>query len=172
MGKLKTTLFALIAAFSLTAVAETKIAVVDMERAIVSSEMWKQHSEAAVADSNLAKLAAERDGLVADAQKLQKDFETNNLSWDDAKKAKANREMESFRADLQLLERKIQAEQRVVQQTTLQAIQPVAFEQLQALIDEEKVELLLKKDAVWSNGAGLDITNKLIDRINKSAADK
>ncbi|UTW46194.1 OmpH family outer membrane protein [bacterium SCSIO 12696] len=170
MGKFKTTVFALIALFSVAAAAESKIAVCDLGKAITSSELAKKRYEELAAESNLAKLKAESDGIVADAQKLQKDFETNNLSWDDQKKAKANREMEAYKADLQLLERKFQAEQQAVQRALLQEIQPIAFEQLQALIDEEKIDILINKEAaLWNNGA-VDITNKLIDRINKSSA--
>ena len=107
---------------------------------------------------------------MADAQKLQKDFETNSLSWDEQRKAKADREMKSYQADLQLLERKFQAEQQAVQRALLQELQPIASEQLQALIEEEKIDILINKEAtLWNNGA-VDITNKLIDRINKSSA--
>ncbi|MCV6606167.1 MAG: OmpH family outer membrane protein [Porticoccaceae bacterium] len=168
MATLKTTFFALIALFSLTAAAETKIAVCDLAKAITSSELAQKRLDELAAESNLAKLKAEFDGKLADAQGLQKEFETNSLSWDDAKKAKTNRELESYKADLALLQRKLQAEQQAVQQSLLQEIQPVAFEQLQAVIDEEKIDILINKEAaLWNNGS-VDITNKLIDRINKS----
>ena len=172
MGYIKTCVFALATVFSLGAMAEVKIAICDYGTAMLSSDMAKNRYEELVAESNLGKLRAEHDGKVADGQALQKEYEANNLSWDDQRKARYKRDLEGVAADVELIRRKIQAEQQAAQQALVQEIQPVAYEQLDLIIKEEKIDVLLKKDAVlWSTGA-IDITNKLVDRLNKVAAEK
>lgn len=167
MSFMKTSIFVAIALFSLSAAAE-KIAVCDLGRAITSNDLAKKRFEELASESNLAKLKAESEGIVADATKLQKDFETNNLSWDEPRKARASREMEAYKADLQLLDRKLQAEHKAVNTQVLQEVQPIALEHLQSLIDEGKIDILISKEASLWNKGSVDITNKLIDRINKA----
>ena len=176
MGYIKTAVISLVVLCSLSvsaaATAETKIAVCDLAKAILGSEAAIKRGEELVAESNLAKLQARDEGIVADMEALKKDFDANSLSWDDARKAKAQREMTSYQSERQLLQRDAQSEQQAIQQTLVSEFQPVASELLQVILDEEKIDLLLKKEAVhWSKGA-LDITNKLIDRINKKSGIK
>ena len=151
--------------------AETKIAVCNYS-AVLYSDLAKNRYEELKAQSNLGKLQAERDGKVADAQAMQKEYEANNLSWDEQRKAKYQRDISGLAADVQLIERKMQEELKAVNGLLSKEIEPVVAEQVQALIDEEKIDILLRKQAtLWNTGA-VDITNKLIDRLNKVAAGK
>lgn len=173
MGYIKTFVFALAALLSLGAMAETKIAVCDVLMAISAADKAKKRFNELVAESNLGKMQAEADGKIADGQAMQKDHDDNNLNWDEQRKARYKRDMEGIRADIELIGRKMQAERQALQATVFQELQPIALEQLDILIKEEKIEILLKKEAVLWNVGAVDITNKLIDRINKvSATDK
>ena len=174
MNYIKTAVFSLIAvcgmSVSFAATAEAKIAICDIGRAIVGSEMAQKRFEVLSGESNLGKMKAKSDGIIADMDALKKDFDTNNLSWDQARKDKAQREMTSYQAELQLLERDFKVEQQSVQQSVIREIEPVVFELLQVIIDEEKIDVLMKKEAILWNKGAFDITDKLIDRINKSAS--
>lgn len=172
MGKMKSVVFALVALFSVGAMAQGKIAVCDVGAAIFQSDMAQARIKELGAQSNMSSLQAEMEGKRADAEALQKDKEANGMAWNDQQKADYAKNMEYIRADVQLIQRKMQAEQKALQQQIFQEVRPKALEQLDLLIKEEGVDVLLNREAViWANTA-TDLTSKLVDRINKAAAAK
>jgi outer membrane protein len=169
---LKVVIFSLIALMSVSAMAEQKIAVLDFAQAIFKSDLAVKRIEALKSESGLATMQAEYDAKISDVKSLQKDAETNSMTWSADQSAAAQKKMEYLRADLELIGRKIQAEQKAVQQSILQEIQPVASKELESLLKAEGINILIRSDAVvWQDGDS-DITNKLITRLNKATAKK
>lgn len=169
---MKSVIFALAAVFSMGAMAQEKVAVCDIMQAIFASDPAQARAKELEASSNLTTLQAEGESKVAKFKKLQEDKEKNHLSWDDQKKKSYNTEVEYLRADIELIQQKMKNEQQSMQQQIGAELQPVALAELDALIKEEKIDLLLRKEAVLWSGPATDVTNKLIDRINKTAGKK
>jgi outer membrane protein len=167
---LKVVIFSLVALMSVSAMAETKVAVLDFAQAVFKSDIAIKRIESLKSESNLATMQAEYDAKISDVKKLQKDAETNSMTWSAEQNADAQKKMEYFRADLELIGRKIQAEQKAVQQSILQEVQPLASKELEALVKEEGINILLHSDSTIWQDPSADITNKLIDRLNKVTA--
>jgi len=169
---LKVVIFSLVALISVSAMAETKIAILDFAQAVFKSDLAVKRIEALKSESNLATMQAEYDAKISEVKSLQKDAETNSMTWSAEQNADAQKKMEYFRADLELIGRKMKTEQNAVQQSILQEVQPLASKELEGLLKEEGVNILLRSDAVlWQDGVS-DITSKLIDRLNKATAAK
>ena len=75
--------------------------------------------------------------------------------------------MEYAKADAELAGRKIQAEQKQLQQQIMQELGPKAQEALQEVVKEEGITILLRSDAVMLAGPESNITAKVADRLNK-----
>lgn len=149
------------------AVAENGIAVVDVARAIFSTEVAKKRQEEMQRASEFATQQAKYDSLAADMKALQKEVEGKAMTLSQDKAAEYQKKMEYLRADLELVSRKLQAEVKETQNRVMQELQPKALEAVKELVAEEKITLLLQREAVISATPEMDVTAKLIDRINK-----
>lgn len=172
MRSIKQIVLVLLAAFSVGAYAESKIAVVDVGAAIFNSEIAKTRIKELESQSSLGTLQAEYEGKMAEVQALQKDADANGLSWSDEQKVKYKNDLDYLAADVDLIKRKVQKEKQVIQQKILEEVRPTAVEQLDALVKEEGVEILLRSEAVFWSAPAPNLTSKLIDRINKAKAAK
>lgn len=149
------------------AVADNGIAVVDVARAIFSTEVAKKRQEEMQRASEFATQQAKYDSLAADMKALQKEVEGKAMTLSQDKAAEYQKKMEYLRADLELVSRKLQAEVKDTQNRVMQELQPRALEAVKELVAEEKITLLLQREAVISATPEMDVTAKLIDRINK-----
>jgi outer membrane protein len=153
--------------FSGTVVAETRIAVVDVARAIFSTEIARQRQEEVQTGSEFATQQAKGDSLNADMKALQKEVSGKGMTLSPEQAAEYQKKMEYIRADLELVSRKIQAEMKELQNSILKELQPKALEAVKELVTEEEITLLLQREAVISADPAMDLTSKLIDRMNK-----
>lgn len=149
------------------AFAETGIGVVDVARAIFSTEVAKQRQQEMQQATEFSSQQAKYDSLGADMKALQKEIEGKAMTLSQEQAAEYKKKMEYLRADLELVSRKIQAEIKETQNRILQELQPKALEAVKELVAEEKISLLLQREAVISATPEMDLTAKLIDRMNK-----
>ena len=89
------------------------------------------------------------------------------MTWSQEQAEEAQKKMEYYRADLELITRKIKADQKDLQNSIVQELRPKAAEALQEVVDEEGIVLLINAEAVVTAAPSLDITDKLTDRLNK-----
>lgn len=156
--------------FSAGALAETKIAVVDVARAIFSTEVAKKRQKEMQAGSEFSTQQAKYDSLAADMKALQKEVEGKAMTLSKEQAADYQKKMEYLRADLDLVSRKLQAEIQSLQNRIMQELQPKALEAVKELVTEEQITLLLQREAVISATPEMDLTSKLIDRLNNKSS--
>lgn len=160
------TLLLLIGFFSLSALAETKIGVVDLGAAIFSSEVAKQRLQDLQKGSEYAGLQAKYDSTAADIKALQKDAESKSMTWSEDQKAEFQKKMEYLRAEIELTARKLETEVRDLQNSIVKELQPKALEALQELVTQEGIDVLIRADAVLMAKPELNITAKVTERLN------
>jgi len=151
---------------------EAKIAVVDIGKAIFATEVAKTRIDQLKANSDYAGLQAKYDSTTADLQALSKDAEGKSMTWSRDQMAEYQKKVEYLRADLQLTAQKLDSEIKSLQNGILQELQPKALESLKELVEEEKITLLLRADAVLVADPGLNLTAKLMERRNKKTKTK
>lgn len=152
------------------ALAETKIAVVDVARAIFSTEIAKQRQKEMQAGSDFSTQQAKYDSLAADMKALQKEVEGKAMTLSKEQATEYQKKMEYLRADLELVSRKLQAEIQALQNRIMEELQPKALEAVKDLVTEEQITLLLQREAVISATPEMDLTSKLIDRLNNKSS--
>ena len=158
---------AMAASLSMASVAEDKIAVVDIEGAIFSSNVAQERVKEAQSSADFVSLKAKYESSIADLQALAKEAESKRLTWSKEQALDHQKKMEYAKADADLARQKIQSEQQQLQQQIIQELGPKAQEALQEVIKEEGVTILLRADAVLLAGANSNLTAKLADRLNK-----
>jgi outer membrane protein len=146
---------------------EGNIAVVNFGQAIFGTDVAKARLEQKKGESDFASLQAKYESTVSEMKALKQEMDSQGMTWSQEQAAEAQKKMEYLRADLELITRKIQADQKDLQNSIVQELRPKAAEALQEIIDEEGIVLLLSAEAVVTAAPSLDVTAKLTDRLNK-----
>jgi outer membrane protein len=150
--------------------AGSKIAVVDMERALFQSEGAKA-SFKQVEDQfgdDLGKIKQLEKDMLASKEKLDKD----GAIMSDDEQRKVRNEIKEQQSEFKFFAGKLQqAEQQWRQQffrANLSRLQDI----LKALIEAEKVDIVLNGQAVIHVVPDLDLTKKLLNKLNEASAAK
>ena len=171
MYNLKAVALALVVGFSgtvsMAAVAADKIAVVDIARAIFSSNLAQARLKEAETGADFVALRAKYESSTADLQALAKEAESKRLTWSQEQAVAHQKKMEYAKADAELAGRKIQAEQKQLQQKIMQDLGPIAQQALQEVIAEEGVTILLRAESVMIASPESNLTAKVADRLNQ-----
>ncbi|MEH6582823.1 MAG: OmpH family outer membrane protein [Halioglobus sp.] len=147
--------------------AQGKIAVVNVQEAILQTDV-AQKRLAAVRDqedyksdkAEYDRLKDEFDGLV---QKLQKDMAVMSQEQQKA----ARQKLTTKQGDLEHVTGKLQQAEQSAGQAILQEMSPTVQEVLRDLIATEGIGLLLQRNSVIHADAGYSITAKVTDKLNQ-----
>lgn len=156
---------ALLAMTATFAHAEMKIAVVDMQRAVLASDEAKTAVEKFRAEKQsdidtITKLETELKGI---QDKIAKDGEI--MSEDERRKLKNSFEEKAttYKFHRQNMQK---AEQQELQ-SLAQMMEPKMQAALKAIIDEKKYDLVLRPETIIYNAPGTDITKLLLEKLNE-----
>ena len=173
MGNVKALVLVVLAGLSalisVSATAEAKIAVIDINSAIFASEPAQARVKQAIESADFVALKAKLEGASADFQALAKEAESKRLTWSQEEAAAHQKKMEYVKADAELANRKIQAERQQLQQNIQQEFMPQLQTAIQEIVKEEGITILLRQEAVITAAAENNLTPKVIDRLNKAA---
>ena len=164
----KATLAAAALVFSTAAMAGDKVAVFDLQAAILSTNVAKAQVKKLQANSDYAAMQAKFESLKSDLQGLAKDAEKNGMTWSQDQQQAQRKKMEYKRADLELAAKKLQAEKNAAVQRIMQELAPKAKTVLNQLITAEGIGLVLDSKVAYYAEGSFDITSKVTDKLNKS----
>lgn len=148
--------------------AEGKIAVFNLQGAILSTDAAQQQIKEFESKASYADLKANFEQLRVDLQKLNEEAQKNGATWSDERKVEQRKQMEYKRADLELVAKKLQGENQAFVEKILQANAERARTIVQDLIQSEGIGLVLNAESVTYANASYDLTAKITDRLNKS----
>ncbi|WP_396589043.1 OmpH family outer membrane protein [Bermanella sp. R86510] len=152
------------------AMAETNIAVVDMERALFQSEGAKA-SFKQVEDQfgdDLEKLKALEQDMLDVQQKMQKD----GAIMSDDEQRKLRNTVKEKQSEYQFFAGKLQKAEQEWRQQFFRASLPRMQTIMKELIEKEEVDLVLNGQAVIHVTPDLDLTKKLLNELNKASSAK
>ncbi|HEY7884407.1 MAG TPA: OmpH family outer membrane protein [Cellvibrionaceae bacterium] len=168
MNNIKSWLFgASLLVLSGFAVAE-KIAVLDMQSAMMGTDVAKQRIEALQKNPEFVALRARLESLVADITALQQTAEKDGMTWSEEQLAEHRKKIEYLRADYELAGNKLQSEQQQVLQRVQQQLSPKIAPVLDQLIKDEKIGLIINAQSVFHASGEYDITAKVAEGLNKA----
>ncbi len=145
------------------------IAVIDVARAIFSTELSKVRQQEMKSAPGFVSLQTEYDNINADIKAVQKEVESKKLTLSQEQAAEYKKKMEYLGADMELVSRKLQTEIKSLQSKIMKELQPTALKSVNELVEENKITLLLQREAVIFATPEKDLTGKLVDRMNRNA---
>ncbi|MEX0943592.1 MAG: OmpH family outer membrane protein [Pseudomonadales bacterium] len=148
-----------------SAVAEVKIAVVDVQSAILNSEEAKRllaqiQSEFKSEEDEIRKLQSEAAELM---QRLQKDADVMS----DAEKRRAQQSIESKNNDFVYLRQKLQRRIEERQGELFAGVDQKVQTAIEELVRSEDYDLILPRQAALYVGDVYNVTNKVTEKLNR-----
>lgn len=167
MQKMKA-LFVLMVTIPMMTFAAEKVAYVEIGPIITGSEAAMARGKQLVEQADYVALTARLEGLQADLKAMQEEA-SKALGWSDEQNADFAKKFEYTKADFQLEGKKLQAEQKQIQQTIVTEFQGKALAAVDEVAKSEGITMVVRSESlIWGNPE-VDITAKVLDLLNKKA---
>jgi outer membrane protein len=157
-------------ALPLSGWAQGKIAVVNVQEAILQTDMAQKYMTDVRNQDDYKADKAEFDRLKAELDTLIKDFQKDAAVMSQEQQLAARKKLASKQADLEHVTGKLQKAEQQAGQALLQQMSPRVQEVLRDLIATEGIGLLLQRASVIHADAGYSITAKVTDKLNQLPA--
>lgn len=159
-------LFALTAlSFASTAQAELKIGLVDMRAALFSSDAAKEFTEEMVKKYKQQDLEVRAVG--EDGQKLELRLKNDAAIMSDSERNKLASELETKIQEYKFLKGKLDKALAEKRQEFLNDSKPKIDQAINDLVKEEKLDILMPREAALYADPKMDFTDKIIKKLNK-----
>lgn len=152
------------------AAAQGRIAVVNLEEAILQTDEAQQKLNALRETEDYKSDKAELDKLQAEREELIKEVQNDLAVMSVEQQQQARKRLASKNADLEHVVRKLQQAEQLLGQELLQEMTPKVQAVLRELIQSEGIGLLLQRSAVIHADNGFSITAKVTDKLNQMGA--
>lgn len=153
-------------AISGAALAQSKVAVFNLQAAIMSTDTAKSKVNALKTSSEYSSLQSSAESIRAELQKLAEDAQKNSMTWSEEQKAEQQRKMEFKRSDFETTVKKMRAMEAQVGQEIQKVMAPKAKNALEAIIKDQKLDLVLDAGSVYYAGPDIDLTEAVVKRMN------
>ena len=155
---------------SLTAVAEGKIAVVNLQEAIMQTDEAQGRLNGLLSQADFSADKADFDKLKKEHEDLVKQLQNDIAVMSAEQQQAARKKLANKQADIEHIGRKLNAAQQELAQTLLQEMAPKVNAVLRDLIQSEGIGLLLQNTVVIHADTSFNITAKVTDKLNQNAA--
>ena len=152
------------------AAAQGRIAVVNLEEAILQTDEAQQRLSALRETEDYKSDKAELDNLQAEREALIKEVQNDIAVMSAEQQQQARKRLASKNADLEHVLRKLQQAEQQLGQDLLREMTPKVQAVLRELIQSEGIGLLLQQSAVIHADNGFSVTAKVTDKLNQMAA--
>ncbi len=168
MSKLIKVVFAVLA-FSVSTLgwAAGKIAVVDVQGAILQTDVAQKRLGEVRDKADYKKNKAEADRLKSEGEALFKTFKKDEAVMSLEQKSAAEKKLSGIQDDFRIVVEKMQQAEQSVARELLQDMAPKAQEALRDIIKAESIGLLLQGNAVIHAEDSYIVTSKVTDKLNQ-----
>jgi len=164
---LKAALAVLVCSVSTLALAEGKIAVFDLQSAILQTDAAQERLKEVRAQDEYKKNKAEFDKIKSEGEELVKTYQKDSAIMSEEQKVAAQQKITSMQEDLEHVAGKLQQAEQAAAQELFQEMGPKVQEVLREIIEKEGVGLLLQRQAVIHAEPSYSITAKVTDKLNQ-----
>lgn len=165
MKQIKLALAVILTVLSCSTFAAQKVAVVNVQEAITKSEsakLWLQNFETEHATEQ-----ADLRVLESEIKAMQERFKKDQAILSEEEKIKANKDMQDKYEELQFRGKKLQKEFKQAQQELLKSMLPKVNTAISQLMEKNDFDIILRSEAALSVSPKLDITQQVIEQLNK-----
>ena len=160
----------LLVALPTLATAQGKIAVVDLETAILQTDFAQQRLTEFEAGEDFAADRTEFEGLREELDELVQNFQRDQAAMSEDQQVAARQKLASKQSDIEYVAKKLQSLKQQNAQRVFQELAPKAREVLRDIIATEGIGLLLQQQTVIHADLGYSITAKVTDKLNQLPA--
>ena len=154
------------------AMAQGKIAVVNLEEAILQTDLAQQRLAEFEKNEDFTSDKNEFESLREELDKLVQDFQRDQAAMSEDQMVAARQKVSSKNSDLEYVSKKLQTLQQQNAQRVFQELAPKAREVLRDIITTEQIGLLLQQQGVIHADLGYSITAKVTDKLNQLPAEE
>ncbi len=154
--------------FSGGVLAESKIVVLDLQEAMLNTQLAQQRIAALDRSPEVSALRARLESLEADIRALGDTAEKESMTWSETERDENRRRMESLRSDYESAATRLQREGQAVLQRVAQELTPKTRTVLEQLIAAENIGMVLSSQAVYHATAAYDITERVTALLDKA----
>ena len=151
--------------FASLAQAELKIGLVDMRAALFSSDAAKEFTEDMVSKYKQQDLEVRAVG--EDGQKLEMRLKNDAASMSDNERSKLASDLEAKIQEYKYLKGKLDKALAEKRQEFLTDSKPKIDQAINDLVKEEKLDILMPREAALYADPKMDFTDKIIQKLNK-----
>ena len=154
------------------AMAQGKIAVVNLEEAILQTDLAQQRLAEFEKNEDFTSDKNEFENLREELDKLVQEFQRDQAAMSEDQMVAARQKISSKNSDLEYVAKKLQSLQQQNAQRVFQELAPKAREVLRDIITTEQIGLLLQQQTVIHADLGYSITAKVTDKLNQLPAEE
>ncbi len=151
--------------------AQGKIAVVNLEEAILQTDVAQKRLAEVRSQDDYKQDKKEYDELKEEFDELLQKFQKDAAIMSQEQQASARNKLASKQADLEHVTGKLQKAETAAGQALLQDMAPSVQAVLKDIIAKEGIGLLLQRQSVIHADAGYSITAKVTDKLNATITD-
>ena len=152
--------------------AQGRIAVVNVEGAILQTDVAQEAMNTLRETPDYKADKAELDRLKTEGESLIRAFKNDLAAMSPEQQQVARKRLTSKNADLEHVARKLQQAEQELGQTLLAEMAPRVEAVLRDLIESESIGLLVRRNAVIHADNGFSLTAKVTDKLNQQAAEQ
>ncbi len=145
-----------------------KIAVLDLQTAIIGTDEAQKRIKALVAQPDYDGNKKQLDKLKKEYEDMVKQLQKDMAVMSPEQKEAQGKKLESKRADMEFIARKLQGAQQEVMQGLMREMDPKLNKIIGDLIKSENIGLLLDSKSVMQVDASFNISNKVTEQLNKA----
>ncbi len=152
------------------AMAQGKIAVVNLQEAILQTDAAQKRLQEVYNQPDFKADKAEFDKLKKELDDLVKSYQKDAAVMSQEQQSTMRQKLQSKQSDLEHVAGKLKQAEQTAGQALLQEMSPKVQEVLRDLISTEGIGLLVRQEAVIHADAGYNITAKVTDKLNQLSA--
>ncbi len=147
-----------------------KVAVLDPEAAVLSTDEAQKRLKALAAQPEFDKDKKEFERLAKEGQDMQKQMQKDSAIMSPTQKEEARKKLEGKANDIEYLRRKLAGKQQEAMQSIMEEMQAKYTKAVTDIIKAENIGLLVNKRAVMHADNSYDITSKVTEALNKAGS--
>jgi len=146
-----------------------KVAVLDLERAVMMTDVAREKVKTLESQKDYAEMKDKIESLQKDAEKKVADAQKESPTWTPEQQANYRKDMDFMQKDMQLADQKMRAQYGDMVNGIMKDMEPKIKEAVDGIIAQDKITILIRREAVFMAVPDADITAEVTAKLNNKA---
>jgi len=146
----------------------SKIVVLDIQRAIMMTEVAREKMKALENQKEYAETHKKAESLRQQLIKKQEELQKEGPAWSADKRNSHLQDMDFMRKDFELVAQKLQADQQELMRELMKTAEPKIKQAMDKIIKEQNISIVLEKSSTIFADRSTDITELLVQTLNNT----